>query len=88
MKLCYYPCNLYCDQFRNLNQLADFHSVFELTLSQLIFLMKQQADSKEQSRENGIHYKNRVQQKNRPHDLALYKEFSLAADILEADIES
>lgn len=45
-----------------------------------------QADSKEQSRGNYINYKNRVQQKKRCHDLAFYKEFSIAADILEADI--
>lgn len=37
VKLCYYPCNLYYDQFRKPNQLADFHSAFQLTLSQLIF---------------------------------------------------
>lgn len=37
VKLCYYLCNLYYHRFRNPNQLADFHSAFKHTLSQLIF---------------------------------------------------
>lgn len=80
VKLCYYSCNLYCDQFRNPNYLAGFQSAFKLALSQLMFPHDAAGRQQRAEHRKWPELREWSATENRSNDLVLYKMFSIAAE--------